>query len=120
MRTTIFILALSILANLSLSAQSGQIMFRPTADTINVSALTKLGDEVELRSTKGSRVIVETRVSSVSASKRANQVLLDWVTPVLVENKLEPANGSKYLEYVNGVRARTYYVLFVPEGTVVI
>ena len=93
-------------------------MLTVSTETIDISDLEKQGSNVVIRETQGSRIIVETYVQS-NCTQKANKVVLSWTKPKLVGNKLTPTNGTKYLEYVNGIQANTNYTVYLPKGVTV-
>ena len=117
---TLFTLLFIAIATLSFaqSQANDHQMISVTTETINIDDLKAQGSNVMIEETQGSRIIIETYVQS-NGSEAANKVVLSWTKPILKGNKLVPANGAKYLEYVNGIQASTNYTLYLPKGVTI-
>lgn len=73
-----------------------------------------LNGKVEVKETKGTRVIVETYVSTKGSNKTAN-IAANYVTPEFDEINAT-LKSSKFV-IVNNNHIETKYIIFVPKGT---
>jgi len=106
---TIFIIwVISMTLACAQTTVTSKTVTAPEVLTIN------LNGKVEVKETKGTRIIVETYVSTKGSNKAAT-IAANYVTPEYNEETNE-LKSSKFV-VINNNHIETKYIIFVPKGT---